>query len=313
MRILVLGAGGTGGYFGGRLAQGGTDVTLLVRPERARTLAGQGLVIRSPFGDASLSVKTVTADTVGSAGAFDLVLLSCKAYDLQSAIEAIDPAVGERTAILPILNGLAHYPSLDRRFGPDTVLGGLCVISAAKGLNGEVVHFGNGASITFGERDGQPREGRCEALAEALARANVDHTHSTDIHRDLWAKFSFLATLAGATCLFRASVGDIVATHDGRGLTERMYEECLAVARASGHAVPDNARSFAWKTLTQEGSPLTASMLRDLESGQRIESDHIVGDMLRRAREADVAAPMLEVAYAHLQAFEARRTRETAA
>jgi 2-dehydropantoate 2-reductase len=300
MRILVLGAGGTGGYFGGRLSEGGVDVTFLVRPERAAALEANGLVIKSPFGDATLAVKHVTADTVAAAGAFDLVLLSCKAYDLHSAIESIDPAVSQTTAILPILNGLAHYPVLDKRFGPDRIIGGMCVISAAKGPGGEILHFGNGASVTFGERDG--------ATHDALAK--IDHTHSTDIERDLWAKFSFLATLAGATCLFRASVGDIVATDDGRQLTEQMYEECLAVARASGHAVPDNARSFAWKTLTQEGSPLTASMLRDLESGQRIEADHIVGDMLRRARDAGIKAPMLEVAFAHLQAFEARQKRQ---
>lgn len=309
MRILVLGAGGTGGYFGGRLAQAGADVTFLVRPERARTLDEKGLVIRSPFGDATVRVEHITAEKVTGAGAFDLVLLSCKAYDLHSAIEAIDPAVGEATAILPILNGLAHYPVLDKRFGPDQVIGGLCVISAAKGPEGEILHLGNGASVTFGERDGQRHGDRCEAIAATFAAAKVDHTHSTDIQRDLWAKFSFLATLAGTTCLFRASVGDIVATDDGRHLTERMYEECLTVARVSGHPVPDNARSFAWKTLTQEGSPLTASMLRDLESGQRIESEHIVGDMLRRARDVGVAAPMLEVAFAHLQAFEARRKR----
>jgi 2-dehydropantoate 2-reductase len=310
MRILVLGAGGTGGYFGGRLSEGGVDVTFLVRPERAAALEANGLVIKSPFGDATLAVKHVTADTVAAAGAFDLVLLSCKAYDLHSAIESIDPAVSQTTAILPILNGLAHYPVLDKRFGPDRIIGGMCVISAAKGPGGEILHFGNGASVTFGERDGATHDERCAAIADAFALAKIDHTHSTDIERDLWAKFSFLATLAGATCLFRASVGDIVATDDGRQLTEQMYEECLAVARASGHAVPDNARSFAWKTLTQEGSPLTASMLRDLESGQRIEADHIVGDMLRRARDAGIKAPMLEVAFAHLQAFEARQKRQ---
>lgn len=307
MRLLVLGAGGTGGYFGGRLAQAGADVTFLVRPERERVLAEQGLVIRSPLGDATVKVATVTAETVASAGSFDIVLLSCKAYDLHSAIEAIDPAVGPQTAILPILNGLAHYPTLDKRFGPDAIIGGLCFISAAKGPHGEVLHFGNAASVTFGERDGQAHDNRCDALAQAFAAAGVDHAHSTDIHRDMWAKFSFLATLAGATCLFRASIGDIVATNDGRHLIERMYEECLMVARASGHAVPDTARSFAWKTLTQEGSPLTASMLRDLESGQRVEADHIVGDMLKRARDAGIAAPMLEVAFAHLQAYEIRR------
>ncbi|KAF1006952.1 MAG: 2-dehydropantoate 2-reductase [Luteibacter sp.] len=309
MRILVLGTGGTGGYFGGRLAQANVDVTFLVRPERAATLDQQGLVIRSPLGDATVSVRHTTAEHVASAGPFDLVLLSCKAYDLSSAIDAITPAVGDNTAVLPILNGLAHYPVLDRRFGADRVIGGLCVISAAKGPAGEVIHFGNGASVTFGERDGQAHGGRCEAIASAFAKAGVDHSHSSDIARDLWAKFTFLTALAGSTCLFRAAVGDIVGTDDGRRLVEHMYEECLAVARAAGHAVPDQARSRAWTTLTQEGSPLTASMLRDLESGQRIEGDHIVGDMLRRAHEAGVKAPMLEVAWAHLQAFEARRAR----
>ena len=313
MRILVLGAGGTGGYFGGRMAQAGLDVTFLVRPKRAKVLDDKGLVILSPFGDATVQIKHVTADTVSEAGAFDLVLLSCKAYDLHAAMEAIDPAVGDATVILPILNGLAHYPMLDKRFGPDRVLGGLCVISAAKGPHGEIVHFGNGASVTFGERDGQLHDNRCAAIADVFAAAKLDHTHSSDIQRDLWAKFSFLATLAATTCLFRASVGDIVATDDGRVLVERTYEECLAVARASGHPVPDNARAFAWKTLTQQDSPLTASMLRDLESGQRIESDHIIGDMLRRARDAGIAAPLLEVAFAHLQAFDVRRARESRA
>ncbi|MDF4003103.1 2-dehydropantoate 2-reductase [Luteibacter sahnii] len=309
MRILVLGAGGTGGYFGGRLAQAGVDVTFLVRPERAATLDHRGLVIRSPLGDARLDVRHVTAATVADAGPFDVVMLSCKAYDLHSALESIDAAVGEDTAVLPILNGLAHFPVLDRRFGPDKIIGGLCVISAAKGPDGEIIHFGNGASITFGERDGLAHGGRCEALATAFARAGVDHRLADDITRDLWAKFSFLTALAGMTCLFRASVGDIVGTDNGRRLMERCYEECLAVARASGHGVPDHARSMAWKTLTAEGSPLTASMLRDLESGQRIEGDHIVGDMLRRAYEASVNAPMLEAAWTHLQAFEARQAR----
>jgi ketopantoate reductase (EC 1.1.1.169) len=309
MRILVLGAGGTGGYFGGRLAQAGIDVTFLVRPARAAVLEQKGLVIRSPFGDVTLQVKHVTAETVADAGHFDLVLLSCKAYDLHSAIEAIDPAVGEHTAVLPILNGLAHYAPLDARFGPDKVIGGMCVISAGKGPDGEVIHYGNGASVTFGERDGKAHDGRCDALAAAFAEAKVDHSHSADITRDLWAKFTFLTSLAGATCLFRASIGDIVGTDDGRRLVEQLYDECLAVARASGQPVPDQARSMAWKVLTQEGSPLTASMLRDLESGQKIEADHIVGDMLRRAHAQGVRAPMLETAWVHLQAFEARRAR----
>ena len=130
--IAIGGAIGTGLFLGagGRLAQAGLDVTFLVRPERARVLDAKGLVIVSPFGNATVRVKHVLADTVASQGPFDLVLLSSKAYDLRSAIEAIDPAVGERSTVLPILNGLAHYPVLDNRFGPERVLGGLCVMSS---------------------------------------------------------------------------------------------------------------------------------------------------------------------------------------
>ncbi|HUW53135.1 MAG TPA: 2-dehydropantoate 2-reductase [Rhodanobacter sp.] len=309
MRILVLGAGGTGGYFGGRLAQAAVDVTFLVRPARAAQLDAEGLVIRSPLGDAQLPVRhLVAAQLAAAAGAepFDLVLLSCKAYDLDSAIEAIAPAVGEHTAVLPILNGLRHFEALDRRFGAERVLGGLCFISAAKSAGGEVLHMGKPASITFGERAGEAHSARCQAIAAAFARAGVEHKHSTRILADLWIKYSFLTTLAAATCLMRASVGTIIAA-DGRDFVERLYAECVAVATAAGWPIPAPAQDDALGMLTRAGSPVTASMLRDLESGQRIEGEHIVGDMLRRARAAGQEAPLLSIALSHLRAYELRR------
>lgn len=309
MRILVLGAGGTGGYFGGRLAQAAVDVTFLVRPARAAQLDAEGLVIRSPLGDAQLPVRhLVAAQLAAAAGAepFDLVLLSCKAYDLDSAIEAIAPAVGEHTAVLPILNGLRHFEALDRRFGAERVLGGLCFISAAKSAGGEVLHMGKPASITFGERAGEAHSARCQAIAAVFARAGVEHKHSTRILADLWIKYSFLTTLAAATCLMRASVGTIIAA-DGRDFVERLYAECVAVATAAGWPIPAPAQDDALGMLTRAGSPVTASMLRDLESGQRIEGEHIVGDMLRRARAAGQEAPLLSIALSHLRAYELRR------
>ncbi|HEU4671047.1 MAG TPA: 2-dehydropantoate 2-reductase [Dyella sp.] len=312
MRMLVLGAGGTGGYFGGRLAQSGADVTFLVREARAAQLARDGLVIRSPLGDAQFPVQYLTAAQlaeVAAARSFDLVLLSCKAYDLDSSIDAIAPAVGEGTTVWPILNGLRHYQALDERFGARRVLGGLCFISATKNDRGEVLHLGRPASVTFGERAGEPHSARCQALADAFAAAGVDHQYSRDIARDQWIKFTFLTALAGATCLMRASVGDIVAAKGGRAFVEGLYGECLAVAAAAGQPVPAEARDKALGMLTQTGSSVTASMLRDLESGQRTEGAHIVGDMLRRARAAGQAAPLLDLAWVHLQAYEMRRRR----
>ncbi|MEW5836715.1 MAG: 2-dehydropantoate 2-reductase [Pseudomonadota bacterium] len=310
MRMLVLGAGGTGGYFGGRLAQAGLDVTFLVREARAAQLDRDGLVIRSPLGDARLPVQHLTAPQLPEAAAarpFDVVLLSCKAYDLDSSVEAVAPAVGEGTTVWPILNGLKHYEALDGRFGAHRVLGGLCFISATKNDGGEVLHLGRPASVTFGERAGDPRSARCQALADAFAAAGVEFHYSEHIARDQWIKFTFLTALAGATCLMRASIGDIVAAEGGRAFVEGLYDECLAVAEAAGQPIPAEARDKALGMLTQAGSSVTASMLRDLESGQRTEGAHIVGDMLRRARAAGQAAPLLDLAWVHLQAYEARR------
>jgi len=307
MRILVLGAGGTGGYFGGRLAQAGVDVTFLVRPARAAQLDADGLVIRSPLGDAQLTVRHLTAEQLSATAPFDVILLSCKAYDLDSSLDAIAPAMGEHTTLLPILNGLRHYETLDQRFGAARVLGGLCFISVTKPANGEVLHLGKPASVTFGERSGETHSERCAAIANAFAQANVEHKHSPAITQDIWIKYSFLTALAAATCLMRASVGVIVATDDGRDFMQRLYGECLAVAAASGSPIPSSAQELAIRNLTQEGSPVTASMLRDLESGQPIEGEHIVGDMLTRARAFGIDAPLLSVAWCHLQAYTAQR------
>ncbi|MEQ4574364.1 MAG: 2-dehydropantoate 2-reductase N-terminal domain-containing protein, partial [Gammaproteobacteria bacterium] len=187
MRILILGAGGTGGYFGGRLAQAGADVTFLVRPGRAAQLQADGLKIRSPLGDADLAVRHAVAGALPALVAerpFDLVILSCKAYDLEASIEAIAPAVGADTTVLPILNGLRHYDALDARFGRERVLGGLCFISATKGEGGEILHLGKPASITFGERDGGADSARVRAFAAACAQAGIDHTASPRIAQE---------------------------------------------------------------------------------------------------------------------------------
>ena len=311
MRILVLGAGGTGGYFGGRLAQAGVDVTFLVRPARAAQLDRDGLQIRSALGDADVKVAHVVADALpalAEATPFDLVMLSCKAYDLEDAVDAIAPAVGPGTSVMPILNGLLHYPVLDARFGPERVLGGLCFISAMKGEHGEVLHFGTPASVTFGERD--PRANgsrRSRAFAAACAQGGFDFTRSDDFMQAAWNKFSFLATLAAATCLMRASIGRIVAAEGGEAFLSALHDECLAVADVAGQTIPADAARQARTLVTQAGSPVTASMLRDLESGQDVEAAQIVGDMRARAHAAGLAAPHLDAAWVHLQTYRARR------
>ncbi|MEM5342240.1 2-dehydropantoate 2-reductase [Paraburkholderia azotifigens] len=312
MRILVVGAGATGGYFGGRLAQAGRDVTFLVREKRAEELRRAGLVIKSPRGDLTLrDVKTVLASQI--AQPYDLVLLSCKAYNLDDAIESFAPAVGDTTMILPVLNGMRHIDVLRQRFGASKVLGGQCVIAATLNREREIVHLNDMQSIGFGELNGGISE-RVRNVAAAFDGAGFDSAASDNILQQMWEKWVFLATLAASTSLHRAAIGDILKTADGRRVIEGILGECKAVAAAHGYAIGDASNARAQTILFAEGSLLTASMLRDIEGQSRIEADHIVGDLIARGGEAqkEGALTLLRIAYSHLKAYEARLARQSA-
>jgi 2-dehydropantoate 2-reductase len=303
MRILVLGAGAVGGYFGGRLVQAGADVTFLVRPARAATLASRGLEIQSPLGDVHILVKTATAGSLKAE--FDAVLLAAKAYDLDQALADIRPAMGPATAVLPLLNGLGHLDRLDAAFGRARVLGGVAYIAATLSPDGAIRHLNRINGITFGERSGGPGD-RIAAIAEAFAGTPVNASISGRIMQEMWEKFIMIAALAGMNCLMRAAVGEIMATEDGNGLMLDMLEECEAVAAASGYPPRDESRAQYRGLLTEHGSNFAASMLRDLEAGRRTEGDQILGDMLRRANAVGVSATLLRLAVCHLQVHEQR-------
>lgn len=306
MKILVVGAGAIGGYFGGRLLESGQDVTFLVRKARAEALARDGLQIRSATGDASLAAPpTVQADALSET--FDLILLACKAYHLQQAIDDMAPAIGANTAILPLLNGMRHLDLLDARFGAAHVLGGQCVIPVTLDAEGVVRHLGTTHGLSFGERDGGRSE-RVERIAQAMSRARFDERLSTTVLQDMWDKWVFLASLAGITCLMRAPIGDIVAAPGGERATLDLLEDCRRVAHAHGHAPGDKALQRARSMLTEAGSTLSASMMRDLEQGGAVEADHVIGDLLARGETAGLELPTLRLAYTHLKAYEARRS-----
>ncbi|WP_321816225.1 MULTISPECIES: 2-dehydropantoate 2-reductase [unclassified Paraburkholderia] len=313
MRILVVGAGATGGYFGGRLAAAGRDVTFLVREARAAQLRADGLVIRSPHGgDLTLrDPQTATREALCAPGArpYDLVLLSCKAYDLDDAIDSFAGAVGPETVILPLLNGMRHLEVLQARFGTQAVLGGVCLIASTLNEQREIVHLNDAHAITFGELGGGA-SARVDAIAAAFSNAGFNLKASERILQEMWEKWVFLASLAGSTCLFRAPVGVIVATPDGAATVERLFAECRAVAAEHGHAVRDSFLERSRSMLFATGSSLTASMLRDVQNGSRIEADHILGDLIRRggaAQRASSELSVLRIVYSQLKAYEAQR------
>ena len=303
----MVGAGATGGYFGGRLLESGQDVTFLVRKARAETLAKNGLIIRSPMGDVTLpSPPTVQAGTLDRS--FDVIVVSCKAYHLPQVIEDMAPAVGPQTVIVPLLNGMQHLDRLDARFGAEHVLGGQCVIAATLDADGTVRHLNQSHSLTFGEHDGTRSE-RVERIAQAMASARFEPRLSTTILQDMWDKWVFLASLAGITCLMRAPVGDIVAAPGGTQAVLALLDDCRRVADAYGHAPQETVLQRARSVLSEQGSTLSASMMRDLEQGGPIEADHVVGDLLARGESKGLDLVMLRLAFVHLKAYEAKRAR----
>lgn len=308
MKILFLGAGAVGGYWAAKLVQSGAaDVALLLREKRAGIVRKNGLVVKSPKGDFTVPVKVVTKGSDG--GPYDVIVLACKAYDLPSAMDSIAPAVGKGATIVPMLNGHAHFATLDGRFGAEKVAGGLARISGMLGPNGEILHSG-ASGVSFGERDGmQPRASLVE-LDAACKKAGIDGGLNPNINQDLWDKWLMLGSIASMCSAMRGTIGDIMATEDGEAIMDEVLEECRKVATAEGYPPSEKAFSTVRAALTAKGAKTVASILGDIEKAGAVEGHQIVGDMLGRARKHGIAAPNLRFAYAHLQTYEARRARD---
>jgi 2-dehydropantoate 2-reductase len=306
MRVLVIGAGALGGYYGACLVRAGAGVTVLVRSGRAEQLRRDGLRIVSPHGDFAVQPKLMMANDLREP--FDVVLVGVKSYSLDDAISQFAPAVGPNTMILPILNGLKHIDALTARFGAAQVLGGLANVSAGLDADGRVVQFMANQTIVFGEVEGSFSE-RVLALQSLLQIPGIDVRASESIMQDMWEKFVQLSTLAGITCLMRASIGDILTVPKGEESIFRLFAECCAVATASGFEPRAPFIEFDRNLFTTANSPLKASMLRDIERGSATEAEHILGDMANRARALGIDTPLLNLARAHVAAYEVGRQR----
>lgn len=307
MRVMCLGAGAIGGYFGGRLVEGGQPVEFIVRERRKSQLLSDGLVIRSKFGDVSAPVRALTAEEID--GFADIILLTCKAYDLETAIETIRPAVGPDTAILPLLNGIAHIETLNAVFGPARVLGGLAKIAATLNADGHIVHLNDWRFITFGEQDGTLTD-RVNTLKAAFDRTSVVATLTTIVLQEMWNKVVHLSTVAGMTTLMRASVGEIARTPHGKALAVDFLESNAEIARREGFPPTEDFLEEYRSLFRNEASDYTASMLRDIERRGPVEADHIIGFMLKKAEQHGMDAQLYRIMLTHLKAYEQRRAAE---
>lgn len=306
MRILIVGAGATGGFYGGRLAQIGRDVTFLVRARRAGQLRS-GLQMVSPLGDATLQPQLLTAAELRAhPQPFDLILLATKAYSLDHAIEDFAPAVGPQTTILPILNGMRQLDLLDARFGAERVIGGTCRINSDVDPEGRILQLSTLGELSFGERT-REQTPRIDRINTELSGALFKAVLAPDILAAMWSKWYILAALNLICILPRGTCGEVVAVPRGLEFANAAIDECVAIATANGFPPPEKLLDWDRRRLTETGSDLTSSMYRDMQKNAAVEADHILGDLIARAEAHNVTAPLLRAAYIQLKVYEARR------
>ena len=307
MNMLIVGAGATGGYFGGRLVAVGRDVTFLVHEGRAAQLARDGLVIKSPHGDLQTRPKFTTAQDLK--GSFDVVLVTVKAFGLEAAMRDFAPAVGPDTTVVPILNGMKHVDELTQRFGAARVAGGVCRVATTLDGEGRIVQLADFQEVLYGELDGSQSR-RMQALHEFMSDAGFKTALSRDIVQDLWNKWIMLAGMGAACCLMRGSIGEIEAAPGGVALVDALIGEIVAIATAHGHPPAAPVVAAVRGMLTAKGSPMASSMYRDLEQNRTIEADHIIGDLLARGEAKGVTTPLLAATYANLCVYQNRLARQ---
>ena len=303
MRLLIVGAGSVGGYFGGRLAAAGRDVTFLVRARRAEQLA-QGLTLRTKGEDTIVPVSVIVGADQG--GSFDAILLAVKAYQLAAAIDDIRDRVSADTMIVPVLNGMQHIDTLRSRFGAQRVIGGFAQIVTSVDEEGRIVDQGAFHDLVYGEWDGT-RSKRILELDEHLQGAGFSARLSAHIEREMWEKWAFLSSMAAVTCLLHADVGQVARTAAGPRFVQSLFAEVSAVIAAEGQPLSQAFRERTLSLLTDRVSTLTSSMFRDMQAGRPVEADQIIGDLIARASASGVATPLLNSVLARLEVYAQQR------
>lgn len=302
-RIAVYGAGGVGGYFGGRFAQGGADVHLLARGEHLEALRRDGLRVESVHGDFEADLPATDDPT--DVGPCDYVLVCVKSFDTATVAENLDPLLGAETAVVSLQNGVTNEGTLADRVGPERLMGGVAYVFSTIGDPGVVEHTGGPARLVFGELDGRRTE-RAERFLAACERGGVDATLSTEIEVELWKKFAFICAQAGVTAAARLPIGEIRETAESWALFRRLLSEVVAVAAAEGVDLPEGTVD-SWVEFAEDVDADSYSSLHyDMTHGKRMELEGLHGTVVRKAASHGVAVPASETVYAVLRPWAAR-------
>ncbi|MGM0829449.1 MAG: ketopantoate reductase family protein [Bacillota bacterium] len=301
MRILVVGAGAVGGYFGGRLIEKGEDVTFLVRERREQQLKEHGLHIESVHGDFHCEPKTLrSAEKVEP---FDAIILSTKAYHLKGAIESLHTFVGENTMILPLLNGMSHVDDLIEAFGEERVIGGLCFVESTLDAAGKVIQSSPIHDLVFGERSGE-RTDRIVKLEEAFSGTKANFRLSDTIEQEMWHKYLFITTLSGVTSLYRSPIGPIREIGEGADMIKGVLYEAAEIMRDLKAPLAEKIEEAQYDKINQMGYSMKSSLQRDMEKNLSAEAEHLYGYLLKAAETQGIEARVLRLIYGNLKIYE---------
>lgn len=304
MRFAIFGTGGVGGYFGGRLAQAGHDVTFIARGKHLAAIKENGLRVESILGDFIVKPAQAT-DNPGQIGQVDTVLVAVKAWDVPSAAEAVKTMMGENTLVIPLENGVDAPEQLSTVLGREHVLGGLCRISAFIGAPGVIKHVGVPPYIAFSELDNKKSE-RVLQLVDIFANlTGVSAEIPDDIHKAMWEKFVFIAAVSGVGSVTRQSIGKFRTVPETRAMLKSALQEVVSVGRASGVVLDENTAGRILTTIIDNAAEGTiASMQKDIMEGRRSELEAQNGTVVRMGHELGIPTPVNEFIYASLLPME---------
>ena len=297
MKILILGAGAIGGFFGAHLMKSGANVSFLVREKRKDELKKSGINIFSINGELKVNPKLLDKNLSGQH--FDVIILTNKSYDLIESIREIKPYVN-KTVIIPLLNGMAHYEILDKEFGKEKIFGGTAYISTAMNNYGSIQQITSRASIKFGPRT-QKNLNIANEFYEICKETEFECDFSDHIELELWRKYVLIGATAASTVLFQKPLGEISATTYGKRLIIEIHEECKKIVLSKGYDIGIEATNYNLKLITDKGSLLKASMLRDFESGKKTECEHILGYLIELAKRNNVQCNLIKAAHTRIQ------------
>ncbi|ANU24454.1 ketopantoate reductase family protein [Planococcus donghaensis] len=304
MKILVVGAGAIGGYFGGRLLEKGEDVTFLVREQRKEKLQQTGLKIRSKNGDLQVTPKLLTKDD--SSQPFDVILVSTKSYHLEQAIKDIQSFVGPETMILPLLNGIAHLELLIKAFGEKQVIGGLCFVETTLSEDGTIVQTSPINQLVYGERTGEKTE-RIEKLEQCFRGTKAEFVKSENINQDMWHKYLFITAMSGITAMMEAPIGPIRDLESGQRTIKAFLDELVTIMEKIEAPIQQGIAEIQLNRMNSMAPEMKSSMQRDIEKQQPTEFEHLQGYLLTQAKKVTVSVPILETIYTKLKLYEEKQ------